>query len=61
MSPNYVERAEEVERLARLARTMEERLDFLRIAEIWRRLAADSPTSQSTQLAARRNARTDDN
>lgn len=42
--PDYEDRRREAERLSKLARTPAERDDFLKIAEIWRRLAEEPPT-----------------
>ncbi|MCR5876874.1 hypothetical protein LRS10_23585 [Phenylobacterium sp. J426] len=57
MQNEYLERAEEAERLAKFARNASERADFLKIAEIWRSLATQKPLLQVEQARQRRSER----
>ncbi|MCR5876583.1 hypothetical protein LRS10_21995 [Phenylobacterium sp. J426] len=57
MQNEYLERAEEAERLAKYARNEAERADFLKIAEIWRNLATEKPLSPDQRAKQRRDER----
>lgn len=56
--PDYEQRRKEAERLAKYARTPAERADFLKIAEIWRRLAEEPFVGAHARARQRRSERT---